>query len=286
MLANRTCQILNMNLTSIKLWTVICHLFLLLGLAFPALSNDKSDEGGFTWQGDLGLSLQHQTMIVDSLDEDDGEVSLALLLSGGIYYDKLFIESSPFSSQPLTVGYTLNETKSTMVNLVGMSWFAEISEGEQQQGNRLDGIKKRESAYEVGIEYLKQFKRSDLRIRALHDVMDRHNGFLLSLDHSRPVYKKDWLIIPSWGITYLSEDLVDYYYGVRPSEVRANRPLYSADSGWSLTGRIYIERPINDKWTMFGFASYSKFSNSITDSPITSVSNATHTLAVGVLWSF
>ena len=275
-----------MNLKSNRLRTVICQLLLLFGLSFPALGDDKTDKESFTWQLDLGLSLQHQTFIVDSLDESNDEAALAVLLSGGIYYDKLFIESSPFSSRPLTVGYTLNETRSTMVNLVGMSWFATISEDKQEQGNRLDGIKKRESAYEVGVEYLKQFKKSDLRVRALHDVLNRHNGFLLSLDQSRPIYKKDWLIIPSWGVTYLSENLVDYYYGVGPTEVTAERPLYSPDAGWSLTGRIYIEHPINQEWTMFGFASYSKFSNSITDSPITSVSNATHTIAMGVLWSF
>lgn len=247
---------------------------------------NASNDNSFTWQADLGLSVVHRSYIVDSLEEGDSEVSIEALLAGGIYYDNFFIESSPFSAKPLTMGYTLNETRSTRVNLVGMSWFASISEEDQQQGNRLDGIKTRNSSYEVGVEYLKQFPKSDLRVRALHDVLGQHNGFILSLEQSRPIYKTEWLIIPSWGVNYLSENLVDYYYGVSNEEVTANRAAYKADYGWSLTGRIYIERPINSEWTWFSFVSYSKFSNSITDSPITSVSDGTHTIAMGVLWSF
>ena len=261
-------------------------LTLCLGLAviFPSFAQDQNDS--FTWQFDLGAAVQHRTNIVDSLDGNDGEISGTVLLAGGVYYDKFFIESSPFSSRPLTLGYTLSETRSTMINIIGTSWFAEISEEAQNQGNRLDGIKSRHSSYEVGIEYLKQFRNSDVRIRMMHDVLNQHQGFFLSLDQSLPIYKTNWLIIPSWGVNYLSEKAVQYYYGVSESEVMPNRPFYSPDAGWSLTGRLYVERPLNKKWTLFGFASYSHFSSSISDSPITSIDNGTHTIALGVLWSF
>lgn len=259
---------------------------LVLALAGATYSFAAEQESDFTWQLDLGAAIQHRTNIVDSLDSNDGEISGAILLAGGVYYDKFFIESSPFSSRPLTLGYTLNETRSTMLNLVGMSWFAQISEEAQQQGNRLDGIRTRHSSYEVGVEYLKQFQNSDVRIRMMHDVLNQHQGFFLSLDQSLPIYKTSWLIIPSWGVNYLSEKTVQYYYGVSESEATPQRPLYQPDAGWSLTGRVYVERPINQKWTLFAFASYSHFSSSITDSPITSVDSSTHTLALGVLWSF
>lgn len=259
-------------------------LSLLLSITFSSFAAEQDES--FTWQLDLGASVQYRTNIVDSLDSNDGGISGAILLAGGVYYDNFFIESSPFSSRPLTLGYTLNKTRSTMLNLVGMSWFAEISQEAQQQGNKLDGIRSRHSSYEVGIEYLKQFQNSDVRIRVMHDVLDQHQGFFLSLDQSIPIYRTNWLIIPSWGVNYISQDAVDYYYGISEAEATPTRPVYQGDAGWSLTGRIYIERPINDKWTLFAFASYSHFSDSITDSPITSVDSATETIAVGVLWSF
>ena len=80
--------------------------------------------------------------------------------------------------------------------------------------------------------------------------------------------------------------MVDYYYGIEAPQATPDRPIYQADSAWTLTGRIYLERPINKEWTMFGFASYSKLSSAITDSPLVSASNGIHTVAMGVLWSF
>lgn len=270
------------------LFSTFRHLFFILwlGLGVVFSSFAQSQDGSFTWQLDLGAAIQHRTNIVDSLDSNDGEVSGAVLLAGGVYYDKFFIESSPFSARALTLGYTLNKTRSTMVNLIGTSWFTEISEEAQNQGDRLDGITSRHSSYEIGVEYFKQFPNSDVRIRMMHDVLNQHQGFFISLDQSLPIYKTNWLIIPSWGGNYLSEKAVQYYYGVSESEVTLSRPLYNADAGWSLTGRIYVERPLDEKWTLFGFASYSHFSSSIADSPITSIDNSTHTIALGVLWSF
>ena len=275
-----------MSFRSITLRCFFVALCVLFGVGFSSVVKADDDDGGFTWQADLGFTVQHRTYVVDSLDTGDGEVSLGLLLSGGMYYEDFFVETSPFSSRPLTLGYTLNKTRSTMLNLVGMSSFGTISEEFQEEGNRLDGIRTRHGSYEIGIEYLKQFADSDMRVRVLHDVLNQHQGFILSIDQSRPIYKTDWLIIPSWGASYISENSVDYYYGVSEEEVTVDRPAYAAGSGWTLTGRIYVERPINKDWTMFGFASYSQFSNSITDSPITSVDNGTHTIALGVLWTF
>ena len=251
-----------------------------------AVAKPSPKKSKIEWQFDLGFSIQHRTNIVDSLDSNDGKVSGDFILSGGAYYDDFFIEASPFGSQPLTIGHRLKETRSTRINLVGLSWFATISEEMQQQGDRLNNINTRKGSFEVGIEYQKQFKKSAISARALHDVLGNHEGFLLSLDHSRPIYNTDWLIIPSWGVTYLSDNMVDYYYGIEAPQATPDRPIYQADSAWTLTGRIYLERPINKEWTMFGFASYSKLSSAITDSPLVSASNGIHTVAMGVLWSF
>lgn len=256
----------------------------LLWLGF--ITQLHANEAEFNWQLDLGVSLQHRTNIVDSLDANDDELSGGILVSGGLYYDNFFIETSPFRTQPLTFGYRVNQTRSTQVNLVGMSWFSSISERDQVQGDRLNGVNKRRQSFEVGVEYLKQFKRSDLRIGFLHDSLNRHQGYIVSVDHSRPIYKTNWLIIPSWGLTYLSENVVDYYYGISSDEVRLSRAEYQGEAGWTLTGRVYVEHPLGKNKTLFAFVSYSKLSKSITDSPIVSANEATHTAAIGVLWSF
>ena len=46
----------------------------------------SKDAPAFNWQLDLGISLQHKTNVIDSLDHTDGDISLALLGAGGIWW--------------------------------------------------------------------------------------------------------------------------------------------------------------------------------------------------------
>lgn len=271
-----------------KLRWVLSLVFLVFTLAHSSTvsSTESDDDTGFSWQLDIGLAVQHHSGLIDNLDKHDGQSSLAALISGGAYYDKFFMEFSAFGNRPLTLGYTLKQTDSSQINLIGLSWFPSISESEQRQGSLLNGIQSRHSSFEVGIEYVKRFAHSDIHVRVMHDMLSRHKGHLLAADYSRPIYTTNWLILPSIGMSYLSQKSVDYYYGIKAAEATVNRAEYLPDSGWSVRASLYAERPINSSWTFFAFASYTKFSHSITNSPIVSVESGTHTLALGVLWSF
>ena len=265
---------------------VLNVLFTPLVLSKEVTEPEPESKRGITWQLDLGLAAQHRKGLINSLDRDDDNASLVALVSGGLYYDKFFVEGSPFGRHPLTLGYTLKQTDSTALNLIGLSWFPTISEDDQEQGTLLNGINKRLASFEVGVEYVKRFTQSDVRIRALHDGLGRHDGYLFSFDYGRPMFTEDWLIMPSWGFSYLSENAVDYYYGVRAGEATTARPEYKPGDAWGITARIYAERPMGRNWTLFGFASYSRFSDAVTDSPLVTAQDGTHNVTIGVLWSF
>lgn len=258
---------------------------LLLSVLWPA-SAAADENKKLIWQGDLGLAAQVSTGLIENLNERDGELSASVLVSGGLYYGDFFVEATPFGQNPFTLGYTLSSNKHGQFSLVGQSWFQEISQEEQDEGNLLDGLLVRQSSFEVGVEYLTQIEEGDFRVRALTDALGRHEGHLFIADYTRAFFTRSLLILPSVGVTYMSEEAVDYYYGIEQREATATRPVYRPGSGWTVTARLYVERPLAKHWTLFGFASYSHFNDSITDSPIVTVNDGTYNLAIGVLWSF
>jgi outer membrane scaffolding protein for murein synthesis (MipA/OmpV family) len=241
---------------------------------------------GIDYQFDLGLAAVYRESIVGSLDQHNSELSAAVIVSGGAYYEDFFIESAPFANQPLTVGYTFAKSDDWQFNIVGQSWFTEISQEDQEQGNLLDGIQTRRASFEMGIEYVRQYTDADIRVRLLNDVLSRHDGFLFTADYNRPIFTNYALIMPSVGVIYLSENAVDYYYGVSANEATSFRTAYSPEGAWGASARLYIERPINKSFTAFAFANYVYFDEDITESPIVTIEQAAYNIAVGVLWTF
>jgi outer membrane protein len=70
------------------------------------------------------------------------------------------------------------------------------------------------------------------------------------------------------GFSWLSNDLADYYYGVRSDETKVGRPAYSAGSGVNWFAGLGTDYKLDEKWSLFAQFSYEWLNNEITDSPI------------------
>jgi len=253
-------------------------------VSFAACTED-CEESGVTWQFDVGFAVSYRAGIVDSLEFEEGQSSLTLLLAGGVYYEDFFLESSPLSQHPFTIGYTLHSENDYRINLVMESWFSEI-DPEDAIDDSLDGISVREGSLEVGVEYTREFTKYDLRVRVLHDALSRHNGSIATIELARPLFFKSTLVIPSVGATFISSPATQYYYGVSAAEARPDRPEYSPSNSLVTSMRLYVERPMSKTWSLVGYAGYAVLSSAIADSPIVSPRSDTYHGGVGVLWTF
>ena len=108
------------------------------------------------------------------------------------------------------------------------------------------------------------------------DITTRTNGYLLSTEYSKrvvfPISEQVlWFITPSLGLTYSSQKIVNYYYGVTRSE-----SLISGIPGYNTRGAIdpYIGLTslfnISQHWNIFVAARLSRLSNEIYHSPMVS----------------
>lgn len=164
--------------------------------------------------------------------------------------------------------------------------FYDISEEEQEHGNLLDGINKREQSMEVGLEYFGILKTYDFRVKLLHDGLSKHDGTIGSIEVARPIFTRYVMFVPGLSFTYLDSNTTNYYFGVAPDEVTSFRSVYEANSSWLATARLYLERPMSDNWSIVASTSYSYVSDEIHNSPFVENRKNTYNLSVGVLWAF
>ncbi len=239
------------------------------------------------WELDLGISLEFGKNYIQGIDEHEkGDLTGSLILSGGYYYKDFFLEVSPLIGRPFTIGYSLQRTKHFVVNLIAESLFQGFDQSSQNHGQQLTGIKSRNTSLDAGVEVYYSHQYGETRFRALHDVSNTHNGYVIAFDYAYPLFMKRWVVWPSYGIAWLSENTTDYYFGVSKSEALSYRPFYKPSSAFTHKVNLYVAYQYNTNISFIGYGDYIVFSNEINRSPLISPNNDSFRLGMGVVWSF
>ncbi|XOV77663.1 MAG: MipA/OmpV family protein [Aestuariibacter sp.] len=139
---------------------------------------------------------------------------------------------------------------------------------EASESAALNGMEDRDFAFDAGIsgEFFGEW--GGVTARALKDVTGTHDGYELSLAYQYPFPMGNLIVIPSIGVAWQSEELVTYYYGVKPQEATAERAEYSADSTLIPYAEIMVGYQLNRNWQLLSGASYTALGSEIKNSPI------------------
>lgn len=268
----------------------MCPFLLLLSLTLPVAASSHGEQPspsrGWEYELDLGIAASFRRGLIDGVIDDEGQLSLSLLLSGGAYYGDFYVEANPTTRHPLTLGYTLKRREKYQINMVLESYFFTIEDDKPHITSKLSGIQTRHASLEAGIEYVGSVGNFDIRSRLLHDVLSRHDGAIASIEIARPYFTRKAFFLPSIGITYISKDATDYYFGISQQESSGIRETYRPNGAIIGSIALYVERPINESLSVVGFAGYSVFSSAIADSPIVQPRSDAYNVGLGVLWSF
>lgn len=265
---------------------IFTFLVYLLSASCIAAENKEQTASAHYWELDVGAVVGYSRNMIEGLDKNDrGDFGGSLVLSAGYYYRSFFIETSPTQNAPLTLGYSAYQDDKFQMNLIAEPSFLGFGEEDQRSGDSLTGIKDREASLDAGLEVLYSGKKFELRFKGLRDVSGTHQGNLLSLDLARPIYKRRWVILPSIGFTHLSNTTTDYYFGIDPSEARADRPQYTPGDGWIGRFNLYLDYAINNKLSAIAFGGYAWVDDNIKNSPLISQSDSFR-LNVGLMWRF
>jgi len=121
-------------------------------------------------------------------------------------------------------------------------------------------------------------------LSAVTDVLDRSGGEELELSYTALFRASGFRFVPQLAVRWQDEDLLDYYYGVRPEEALPGRPEYHPGSALTPELSVLAERPLSKRWTLFARVGHSWLPSEVRDSPIVEDGGRT-TLALGVGYS-
>jgi MipA family protein len=132
-----------------------------------------------------------------------------------------------------------------------------------------EGMDDREQTVDAGLSFNFSGRYGELSLAALKDLMSRHTGEEYDLSYRYRLATGNWLLAPYVSLIHQSDDLVDYYYGVRPHEVRPGRPLYEAGSGTFWRYGIDAAYQLSRGWRVHGSLGVEHLSDAVRDSPLT-----------------
>jgi outer membrane protein len=93
------------------------------------------------------------------------------------------------------------------------------------------------------------------------------------------------MFTPSVTATWMDDKYVDYYYGVRATEARLDRPAYVADGTMNTDISLRTDYMFDQHHAVFGMLQYTALGSEIKDSPLTDRSSETMVL-VGYMYRF
>lgn len=125
----------------------------------------------------------------------------------------------------------------------------------------------RDYVIDGGLELLYQWRGTEIQVQLLNDISNNHNGQEVWLAWAVPRRFGRWDFNPSVGVTWMSSDAADYYYGVRQSEAQPGLPAYDVGAAFNYFARFSLSYSFDEHWKIVSVWQYETLDGEITDSP-------------------
>jgi outer membrane protein len=125
----------------------------------------------------------------------------------------------------------------------------------------------------------------EVQLRAVTDVTDTSSGHEVSLTYSRRMQLGLFTVTPLVSVSYLSDNLADYYYGTLDEEV--SRGVADYKPGAAVTPQVGVNllRPFGEHWAMMGSVRYMLLPDELSDSPLIE-SDSSASMFLGLTYRF
>ncbi len=191
-------------------------------------------------------------------------------------------EDDSLSLWNMTDGYPLLMGKGWSIGPVIRPRFQGYDEDD---GSALWGMDDRNWSIDAGIGAWWTTKIGCFGLSGVTDMLGRHKGQELEFSYKVFYRLAGFDFIPSVGMRWKSQDLVDYYYGVRASEAMAGRPAYKGENALDPFVRLTMRRRLTERWSLLAFAQYEWLDDEIRSSPVVDT-DYDASLMVGLFYSW
>ena len=183
-------------------------------------------------------------------------------------------EGERFYLQGITAGWRFIETDAFELSAIGKFRFDGFTVDDlgrsELAANGIDYrlLEDRDMGFDVGVGMAWKGRAGELELELLADATGTSKGHELSLQYGYPFEIGRGQLTPSIGVTWMSKDLANYYYGTLDKEVA--RGVVDYKPGSAAVPKIGLQyfRPLGEKWSVMAFADYSRLPDELADSPL------------------
>ncbi len=175
-----------------------------------------------------------------------------------------------YDAERMHIGIDGIDIKAWQNDFASLSVIGGFRDGPFESGdsNYLRGMKDTDMGYDVGIGFSTRLWRGELIGNYLTDVADTHNGHEVDVSYFVPLQLGDVNFEWGAGVTWQSENLVDYGTGVSRAEVRSDRAYYAPDATFLPHLDVTVAYPLTESLNIIGTGGFIYLSDEYTDSPI------------------
>lgn len=243
-------------------------------IASPQTFANEANSNKTTWG--LGVGAVSSQEPYTDMDRDNTALPL-------LYVENRYVRFFGTTLEAKLPGLRLSETNRFNFNLIGR-WDG--SGYEADDSRVFEGMQERESGLWAGVGVEWETPVVNATADWTHDVAGNSKGQRLALGLDR-----SWQIglhvtlTPRLGATWYDDNYVDYYYGVRASEARVDRPEYQGESGVSAEIGLQTFYRFNNHHSFMFDVQATTLSSETKDSPLVDEST-TNRVLLGYMYHF
>ena len=132
----------------------------------------------------------------------------------------------------------------------------------------LAGMSRRNWTVQAGVTAGRQIAGIRVDVLAETDILDEHNGQEYTLKLAKVFEWPNLYLVPQVDILYQTADVVNHYFGVRPSEAQPGRPEYKPGSAVTYSANLTGAWRWHPKWFVYASGGIDKVPSEIRNSPV------------------
>jgi MipA family protein len=147
-------------------------------------------------------------------------------------------------------------------------------------------LEDRDHSADAGLQFTSRGSYGDVQLQLLADVTDASRGYEARLDYTYGIeISPRFQLRPGASVSWLSDDMANYYFGLLDEEVERGLSAYRPDAVVIPSLSVGAVYTLTKSWTLTGAVSYSLLPDEIEDSPLIDSSQVT-TFRLGLLRTF
>jgi outer membrane scaffolding protein for murein synthesis (MipA/OmpV family) len=212
----------------------------------------------------------HQTLVPGL--EDQLHNGLLFVLTGELKWRNFFIETplhrSGANFYSAAFGYRFYQQDNHSWDLIASNYNIWLPENKVSTATpQLSGLHIRDADSVNSLRYQYQWRQHLFGVESGVDVLS-HQGIINRLSYSYLWPWRNLDIYLNAALTFESNKVVNYYYGVSEAESRPDRPVYRSGAGLKTHLGLSVLYPLAENWQLDGSMGLNLFSSQYLDSPI------------------